>query len=67
MNNNMYNEYKGMTVNERLYVSDYIEEFEEAVKLKDIKKVIFILKMVEITDDSLIEPILKELGLKKKD
>ena len=62
----MDNQYKGMTVNERLYVSGLMEKFDRAVKKKDVNKVISILKKVEITEDSQIEPILKQLGLIKK-
>ncbi len=51
-----------MTVNERLYVSGQIEEFDKAVKEKDIDKVISILKSVELNEDS-IQPILENLNL----
>lgn len=59
-------EFKGMTVNERLYVSGFFEKFNTAVRKKDIKKVIEILKAVEITDESSIKPILESLGLTEK-
>lgn len=59
-----YIDYKGMTVNERLYVSGLMNEFDKAVEEKDTEKVICILKKVELTDLS-ITPILKELGLVK--
>ena len=59
----MDNQYKGMTVNERLYVSGLMDAFDKAVKESDIEKVIDILKKVEITDESAIKPILKSLGL----
>jgi len=55
--------YRGMTVNERLYVSGLMEEFDNAVKGNNIGKVIKILNKVEITEMSAIEPILKQLGL----
>ncbi|WP_286920159.1 hypothetical protein [Flavobacterium sp. UBA4197] len=58
----MENKYLGMTVNERLYVSGQIEEFDKAVKEKDIDKVISILKSVELNEDS-IQPILENLNL----
>lgn len=51
-----------MTVNERLYVSGLMDEFDDAVKKKDIVKVRIILEKVEITDDS-IKPILENLKL----
>lgn len=57
-----------MTVNERLYVSGLIDEFDEAVRNKDIKKLEFILKTVELNEESVV-PVLESLGLKvgKKD
>jgi hypothetical protein len=60
----MDNKYAGMTVNERLYVSGLMNSFDEAVKQKDVTKVISILKDVELTDES-IYPIVEQLGLKK--
>jgi hypothetical protein len=62
----MDNQYKGMTVNERLYVSGLMEKFDLAVEKKNIEKVVAILKKVEITDESAIKPILKEIGLIEK-
>ncbi len=59
----MDNKYKGMTVNERLYISGSLDEFDQAVKEKNIEKLILILKRVELTD-SAIDPILKQLSLK---
>lgn len=60
----MDTQYKGMTVNERLYVSGFSEIFGKAVKEKDVIKVIDILKNVEITtDESAINSILVNLGL----
>lgn len=61
----MDNKYKGMTINERLYVSSFMDVFDKAVKENKIEKVIDILKKVEITEESAINPILKELGLIK--
>jgi len=54
--------YKVMTVNERLYVSGLMNEFDMAVKEKDIAKVKAILKSVELNEES-VKPILLELGL----
>lgn len=56
------NKYGGMTVNERLYLSGLMDEFDKAVKEKNISKVISILKSVEFTDLS-IKPILEGLKL----
>jgi hypothetical protein len=61
----MENKYSGMTVNERLYVSGLLDEFDKAVEEKDVDKVISILEKVELTDLS-IDPILERLGLSKK-
>ena len=58
--------YKGMTVNERLYVSGLMDAFDKAAKKVEIERVIEILKEVEITDESAIGEILKELGLLEK-
>ena len=54
--------YKGMTVNERLYVGGFMDKFDKAVKDKDVDKVRSILKKVELTDPS-IKPILESYGL----
>lgn len=59
----MANKYAAMTVNERLYVSGLIEEFDKAAKDKNTAEVIRILREVELTDDS-IKPILEQLKLK---
>jgi len=58
----MDDQYAGMTVNERLYTSGLLEEFDKSVKEKDVEKVISILKKVDLTDES-INPILERLGL----
>ncbi|MCD7931730.1 MAG: hypothetical protein LUE98_09850 [Tannerellaceae bacterium] len=54
--------YRGMTVNERLYVSGLMDEFDKAVGKKDSESIISILKEVELTDKS-IEDILLSLRL----
>lgn len=59
----MENKYAAMTVNERLYVSGLIEEFDKAVEEKNTAEVIRILREVELTDDS-IKSILEQLKLK---
>jgi len=58
----MENKYAGMTVNERLYVSGLIDEFDEAVEERNIDRVRDILEMVELTEES-IKPILEKLNL----
>jgi hypothetical protein len=58
----MDNKYAGMTVNERLYVSGLMGEFDDAVKQKDSEKVRSILEKVELTEAS-IKPILERLEL----
>jgi molecular chaperone GrpE (heat shock protein) len=58
----MENKYAGMTVNERLYASGLMDEFDEAVEKKDADKVRCILEQVELTEES-IKPILEKLGL----
>ena len=57
--------YSMMTVNERLYVSGFMDEFDKAVKEKDIAKVKAILKSVELNEES-VKPILQELGMIEK-
>jgi hypothetical protein len=46
--NTMENQYAGMTVNERLYVSGLIDDFDKAVSEKKRTKIILILKTVNI-------------------
>lgn len=58
----MENKYAGMTVNERLFVSGLMDEFDEAVQKKDVLKVRSILTKVELKEES-IEPILEQLSL----
>jgi molecular chaperone GrpE (heat shock protein) len=62
----MDNNYKGMTVNERLWASGLSDEFYKAVKEKDANKVTRILEEVELTKPN-IEPILEKYGLKPKE
>lgn len=56
-------DYKGMTVNERLYVSEKMDEFDKAVAEKDVKKIISILRSVELGDEN-IKAILESNDLK---
>ena len=57
--------YSGMTVNERLYMSGLSNDFDNAIKENNIKKVLEILKRIELNEVS-IKPILKGLGLVEK-
>jgi len=54
--------YKGMTLNERLYFSRKINVFEVALSEKDTFKIVQILREVEVLEKS-IPFILKELKL----
>ncbi len=54
--------YKGSTVNERLYISGQMDEFDKAIKNKDIDKVKLILKKIGLKKAS-IKPILESFGL----
>ena len=58
----MDKKYLGMTVNERLYVSGLMDEFDEAVEKKDIEQVHNILEKVELTQGA-IEQILERLDI----
>jgi len=58
----MDNKYAGMTVNERLYVSGLLDEFEKAVSEKNTDEAVRILKKAELTDAN-IKPILEKWGL----
>ena len=52
-----------MTVNERLYISGLMNEFDKAVKEKDKEKVKSILKEVDITDAESVNAIIKASGV----
>lgn len=54
--------YDGMTVNERLYLSGLMDEFDKAVEAKNIDAVRTILRKVELNDESIM-PILESLQL----
>jgi len=60
----MNEKYKGMTVNERLYVSGLMDEFDNAVRERNVNKVVSILRQVDLNEES-ISPILERLGLSK--
>ena len=54
--------HSGMTVNERLYASGLLEEFEMAIRIKNVERVVQILKEVQLTDRN-IRPILENYCL----
>lgn len=58
----MTEKYKGMTVNERLYVSGLMPAFDKAIKEKNIEEAKSILYQVELKEDN-IKKILESLGL----
>jgi hypothetical protein len=58
----MPNKYAAMTVNERLYVSGLMGEFDKAVEDRDVDRIRAILSKVELSEES-IRPILERLGL----
>ncbi|WP_413513500.1 hypothetical protein [Myroides odoratus] len=59
----MESKYKGMTVNERLYLSGLIDDFDRAVVKKDIEIVVKILNKIEIIDELSVKNILQSLDL----
>jgi hypothetical protein len=58
--------YGGMTVNERLFHSGLLNEFDAAVGRADATRVIEILVRVEL-DDKTIEAILRKFGIKSSE
>ena len=58
----MENKYASMTVNERLYLSGLMDEFDEAVQKKETETVRTILDKVHLTEGS-IKSILEELKM----
>jgi molecular chaperone GrpE (heat shock protein) len=58
----MDNKYAGMTVNERLWVSGLMDEFERAISQKNTDEAVRILTEVELTEEN-IKPILVKYGL----
>lgn len=59
----MEQQYKGMTVNERLYASGLMKDFDKLVAKKNVEGVTKILKQVEITDEPTIRSILETLKI----
>lgn len=58
----MCDKYSAMTVNERLVVSGKIDDFDRAVKEENTNEVVFLLREVGLSDES-IQPILEKLSL----
>ena len=58
----MENKYAGMSVNERLYLSGLMDEFDEAAEEKNAGRIRSILDNAELTEEA-IKPILEQLGL----
>lgn len=56
------NKYEGMTVNERLLVSGFLDEFQHYIDVKDKDNIVLILKKLEV-DDSSINTFLAKIGL----
>jgi hypothetical protein len=54
--------YDGMTVNERLYLSGLMDEFDKAVEARNVDAVRTILRKLELDEES-IRPILEHLHL----
>lgn len=59
-------EYRGMTVNERLYASNLIDAFDHAVAEKDLDKVKSILRAIELDDERSVQAILDFFSLTKE-
>ncbi len=55
-------DFKGMTVNERLYLSGLMDAFDLARERRDKDRLIEILRRVEV-DDSSIKRILEDAGV----
>ena len=55
--------YGGMTVNERLYASGLMDDFDKAIEEKNLEKATEILRAIEIGDEN-VEVILVKYGLK---
>jgi hypothetical protein len=62
MINAMKENYLEMTVNERLYASGLIAEFDKAKKKKDKEALVTILKKIQVDDPS-IKKILTDAGI----
>lgn len=57
-------EAKGMTVNERLWVSGLMSEYDKAVKLRDVDEMTKILTKIYLDEESIRANIRQALGEK---
>jgi hypothetical protein len=60
----MNNKYAGMTVNERLFASGLLVQFEQAIKARNAIEIRRILVLVELTEAN-IKPILDKYKIKE--
>ena len=60
----MKSKFLGMTVNERLYVSGLMPDFDFYLKQKDVEGIKRILRKIELHESSIIE-IINSLGFSK--
>lgn len=58
----MSDNYAGMTVNERLFVSGLMDDFDKALENKNEHELRKILEKIELTEESIV-PILESLNL----
>lgn len=56
-------DYGGMTVNERLYVSGLIDDFDKAIKNNDLETLKSIVKKIDL-DESYLKTIIEDFNLK---
>lgn len=52
------NRFSGMTVNERLYVSGLMSDFDSCLKKKDIKGIKSILRKVELDEKNILDIVI---------
>lgn len=53
----MESKFSGMTVNERLYVADLMDDFDYCLKQKDVEGIKSILKKIELNENSILDII----------
>ena len=62
----MDNKYAGMTVNERLFASGLIDQFEQAIEVRNAIEMRRILEFVELTEAN-IKPILDKYEIEENE